>query len=176
MAYPYQTPTPGRRETVGGPGKLWKRIPVERKAQAAAAFWDDAESAEQQAEALLAIAQYFRFRPKTVRGLPLDQRARRLAALPALSDAVAGRVLVAYHLAHHRPMLSAFLDALGIEHDHGVLTGEGLKPPAANLLKEAAAKLREQFPAEDVDLYFETLLVQDPETWAGLAELAVPAK
>jgi hypothetical protein len=175
MAYPYQTPTPGRKDTLAGPGKLWKRIPAERRAQAAAAFWEDEESAEQQAEALLAIAQYFRFRPKTVRALPLDQRTRRLAALPALSDGVAGRVLVAYHLAHHRPMLSVFLDALGIAHDHGVLSAEGLKAPTADRLKDGAAKLRAQFPAGDVDLYFETLLVQDPETWAGLADLVQPS-
>jgi hypothetical protein len=26
------------------------------------------------------------------------------------------------------------------------------------------------FPAEDVQLYFATLVLQDPETWGGLAE------
>ena len=95
-----------------------------------------------------------------------------LAALPALSDAVAGRVLVAYHLAHQRPMLGAFLDALGIEHDNGVLASQELKAPEADKLKEAADGVARGLsrPA-DVDLYFQTLLVQDPETWGGLADL-----
>jgi hypothetical protein len=35
----------------------------------------------------------------------------------------------------------------------------------------AAAKLAEQFPAEDVRIYLNTLLSQDPETWGALAGL-----
>jgi hypothetical protein len=96
---------------------------------------------------------------------------RYLSALPALSDAVAGRILVAYHLAHQRPMLAAFLDALGIAHDNGVLAAQDLTPPDPAKLKDAAAALRAAFPAADVDLYFQTLLVQDPDTWGGLADL-----
>ncbi len=172
MAYPFQSPVTGRKDIPAGPGKLWKRIPQERRVEAATAFWqDEEESIEQQAEALLAIASHYRFRPKTVRTLPLDRKVKYLSALPALSDAVAGRVLVAYHLAHQRPMLGTFLDALGIAHDNGVLTEQDIKAPAADKLKEAAATLRGAYPAADVDLYFQTLLVQDPDTWGGLADL-----
>jgi hypothetical protein len=172
MAYPYQTPTTGRKDLPAGPGKLWKHIPQEKRVEAATAFWqDDEESVEQQAEALLAIAGHYRFRPKTARTLPLDKKVRYLSALPGLSDSVAGRVLVAYHLAHQRPMLSAFLDALGIAHDNGVLTDQEMTPPEADRLKEAADVLRASYPAADVDLYFQTLMVQDPETWGGLADL-----
>jgi hypothetical protein len=172
MAYPYQQPATGRKDIPAGPGKLWKRIPQERRAEAATAFWqDEEESIEQQAEALLAIASHYRFRPKTVRTLPLDKKVKYLSALPALSDTVAGRALVAYHLAHQRPMLGAFLDALGIAHDHGVLAAQDVKAPEAEKLNQAAASLRAAYPAADVDLYFQTLLVQDPETWGGLAAL-----
>ena len=52
-----------------------------------------------------------------------------------------------------------------------MLSVEDLKAPEAEKLKEAAAKLNAQFPADAVTLYFETLLVQDPETWGGLADL-----
>jgi hypothetical protein len=168
--YPYQTSVAGRKDVPAGPGKLWKRIPPERRLAAVEAFWQDEEAIEQQAEALLAIASHLRFRPKTVRTLPLDKRVRYLASLPAVSDAVAGRVLVSYHLAHQRPMLGAFLDGLGIAHDNGVLAGEDVKPPAPEKLQEAAAALQAQFPKDDVELYFLTLLVQDPETWGGLAD------
>jgi hypothetical protein len=172
MAYPFQTPVTGRKDIPAGPGKLWKRIPQERRIEAASAFWqDEEESVEQQAEALLAIAAQYRFRPKTVRTLPLEKKVKYLAALPALSDAVAGRILVAYHLAHQRPMLGTFLDALGIAHDNGVLAAQETSAPDPEKLKAAAAALRAAYPAPDVDLYFQTLLVQDPDTWGGLADL-----
>jgi hypothetical protein len=170
MAYPYSSSGVGRKDTVAAPGKLWKRIPPERRLESCVSFWQEDEAVEQQAEALMAIAGHFRFRTKSVRALPLEKKARYLASLPGVPDSVAGRVLVAYHLAHQRPMLAAFLDALGMPHDNGVLNAEKLTPPPAELLKDAAAKLRAAFPAADVDLYFETLVGQDPDTWGGLAE------
>jgi hypothetical protein len=173
--YPYQSPATGRKEVLAGPGKLWKRIPSEKRTEAAAAFWQDDDAVEQQAEALLTIASQLRFRTKTVRTLPLEKKVKYLVGLPNVSDSIAGRALVSYHLAHQRPMLGAFLDALGIEHDNGVLAVEELKAPAAETLKEAAAKLRAEYPADAVELYFQTLLVQDPETWGGLADLLEPS-
>jgi hypothetical protein len=172
MPYPFQSPVAGRKDIPAGPGKLWKHIPQDRRLEASAAFWQEKEeSVEQQAEALLAVASHFRFRLKTVRTLPLDKKVRYLASLPGLSDSVASRVLVAYHLAHQRPMLGAFLDALGIAHENGVLKVDELKAPEAERLKAAAATLRVAYPRDAVELYFQTLLVQDPETWGGLAEL-----
>jgi hypothetical protein len=172
MAYPYSSSASGRKDIPASPGKLWRRIPPERRLEACAAFWQEEDAVEQQAEALLAVAAHFRFRAKSVRALPLEKKARYLSSLPGVPDSVAGRVLVAYHLAHQRPMLSAFLEALGLAHDNGVLTVENMTPPPADRLKEAVAALRAAFPAADVDLYFETLLVQDPETWGALADLA----
>lgn len=170
-AYPFQPETPGKKDLPATPGRLWKRIPLDRRTEAATAFWKDEEGVEQQAEALLAIASHFHFRLKTTRTLPLERKVRYLASLPGLSDGVAGRVLVAYHLEHRRPMLSAFLDTLGIAHDNGVLSGDELTAPEPVKLAEAAARLRAEFPKEDVDLYFQTLLVQDSDTWGGLAPL-----
>ena len=168
-AYPFQPETPAKKDVPATPGRLWKRIPLDRRTEAAAAFWEDEEGAEQQAEALIAIASHFKFRLKTTRSLPVERKVRYLASLPGLSDAVAGRILIAYHLRHRRPMLVSFLDALGIAHDNGVLSAEESTPPDPARLKEAAAKLRAEFPKEEVDLYFQTLLVQDPDTWGGLA-------
>ena len=169
--YPFQPPTPGRKEVVASPGKLWKRVPQEQRAEAVRAFWEDEDGVEQQAEALLAIASRLRFRPKTVRSLPLEKKVRYLVSMPALSDSIASRVLVSYHLRHQRPMLGAFLDALGIEHDNGVLAAESITKPDQAKLREAAAKLRAEFPPDAVELYFQTLLAQDAETWGDLVEL-----
>ncbi len=170
MAYPYSSSGTGRKGTVAAPGKLWKRIPAERRLEACVDFWQEDGAVEQQAEALMAVADHFKFRSKFVHALPLEKQAHYLAALPGVPDSVAGRVLVAYHLAHQRPMLAAFLDALGMPHENGVLNAEEPAPPPAEKLKEAAGKLRAGFPAADVDLYFETLVGQDPATWGGLAE------
>jgi len=176
MAYPFQSPAAARKDIPAGPGKLWKRISQERKLEASTAFWqDESESLEQQAEALLAVASHYRFRTKSVRTLPLEKKVRYLASLPGLSDSVAGRVLVAYHLAHQRPMLGAFLDALGIAHENGVLKADEPKAPEPEKLKAAVGALRAAYPKDDVDLYFQTLLVQDAETWGGLAEFIEPA-
>lgn len=171
MPYPFSSSGAGRRDVVGVPGRLWKRIPAEHRLEACTAFWQEEGADEQQAEALLVVASHYHFRPKSIRSLPTERKARYLSALPGVPDSVAGRVLVAYHLARQRPMLSAFLDALGIAHENGVLAGEELTAPAPDRLAEAAAKLRAAFPPADVDLYFETLIGQDPDTWGGLEGL-----
>ena len=85
---------------------------------------------------------------------------------------VAARLLVAYHLAHQRPMMASFLDALGIAHEDGLIADEELEAPPADKLAEAAADASPaSYPPEDVALYLSTLVWQDPETWGALAEV-----
>jgi hypothetical protein len=67
-------------------------------------------------------------------------------------------------------MMSAFLDALGIAHEDGLIKEDNVAPEAGRLAP-AAAQIGQQFPAADVSLYLSTLLCQDPETWGGLAEI-----
>ena len=97
-------------------------------------------------------------------GLDEERKARHLATLANLPDALAARALIVYHLAEQRPMMGAFLDALGIAHENGVIQEDDVKPDAAKLAPAAAA-IAQQFPAADVSLYLNTLLCQDPETW-----------
>ena len=52
-------------------------------------------------------------------GLAPERRAKYLATLPNVPDAIAARALVNYHLATQRPMMSAFLDRVGIAHVSG---------------------------------------------------------
>ena len=152
------------------PSQLWKQLPPERKIQAADAFWQDDNAGIEQAEAVAAIAQRIKFRAKSVLTMPREKKARQLAALPAVSELVAARLLVAYHLEQHRPMMGAFLDALGIPHDNGLIADEDLSPPSRERIGEAARALAASYPAEDVALYLSTLIWQDPETWGALAE------
>src|SRR5688500_16742868 len=119
------------------PSQLWKALPPERKQQAAEAFWSDENAALEQAEAVATIAQRIKFRAKSVIALPREKKARHLVSLGAVSELVAARLLVAYHLAQQRPMMGSFLDALGIQHDEGLIADEDMQPPSAEKLHEA---------------------------------------
>jgi hypothetical protein len=152
------------------PSRLWRDLSEERRTTAAEAFWADEQSVAEQAEVINAIARQLNFRPKSVLALPVEKKVRHTVRMAQVSNGVAGRLLVAYHLAAQRPMMGAFLDALGIAHDNGLITEEDLKAPEAGKLAEAAKQVLASFPAGDVQLYYATLVLQDPETWGGLAE------
>ena len=150
------------------PSQLWKQLPPDRKALAADAFWRDENAVTEQGEALGAIAHRLKFRPKSVLALPIEKKARYLLAQPGLSELVAARLLVAYHLQHQRPMMGSFLDALGIKHEEGLIENEEISAPSQEQLEAAAAALATSYPKDEVDLYFSTLVWQDPDTWGGL--------
>jgi len=157
-------------ETTLTPSRVWKKMTLEQRQRAARAFWEDEEAANDQVQAALLIAQQKKFRPKTVVSLDVDRKARHLASLASLPDAIAGRALIVYHLAEQRPMMGAFLDSLGITHEHGLIQEEEVKPDASKIAP-AAAQLAQQFPPADVRLYLDTLLCQDSETWGALRDL-----
>lgn len=144
---------------------------AERRTDAAQLFWSDEQSAEQQVEACATIATHMKFRAKSVLGLPMEKKASYLVRLPNVSDAVAARALVSYHLERQRPMMAAFLDALGIAHENGLISDEAVVKPDSDTLRAAAAEIGGTYPAEDVALYFSTLVSQDPDTWGELAQL-----
>ena len=125
-------------DTTLTPSRLWKRMTVEQRTRAARAFWADPEATDDQVQAALLIAQQKKFRPKTIIGLDVDRKARHLATLGALPDQIAGRALIVYHLAEQRPMMGAFLDALGIAHENGLIKDEGAKPEPSKVAPAAA--------------------------------------
>jgi hypothetical protein len=138
--------------------------------RAAEAFWEDEESiAEQTEEVQLLLARKLNFRYKSVDTMSVDRKATHLMKLGNVSEGVAARLLVTYHLTTQRAMMGAFLDALGIAHEDGLIAEEEAPKPDAAKIGEAATALAAAYPAEDVRLYFETLLVQDPDTWGALA-------
>jgi hypothetical protein len=158
------------------PSRLWKDLSPENRLIAADAFWRDeqAEAGMQHIEAIMAIAKRLNFRPKSVLALGIDKRAKHLAHLSDVSDAVATRALIAYHFAARRDLMSAFLDALGITHEEGLIKDESVPPPPQDKLTSAITTVRASFPAADVDLYVRTLAALDADTWAD-AEAALAA-
>ncbi len=153
------------------PSKLWKQIAAEDRLETARAFWADNEDVAAQAEAVDALARHLKFRARSVIALPIERRARYLSSLPAVSDSLASRLLVSYHLTRQRPMMAAFLDALGIPHEDGLITAEEVAPPDADTCGKAAREMMGRFPPEQVSTYFATLLLQDPDAWAPLRDV-----
>lgn len=154
------------------PAQIWRGMTPDERLVAARALWSDPDSSPQQTEALQAIARQLRFRPQSVVKLTPERLAGHLAALRSVSESLASRALVVYHLASQRPMLEAFLDHLGVAHERGLIAESSKPLPDADRLREAAAALLTRFPAADIRIYFHTLAAQDPETWGPLVPIA----
>jgi len=153
------------------PSQLWKKLSTERKMEAADAFWQDENAAAEQAEAMISIAQRIKFRLKSVQTMAREKKSRYLLSLAGVSEIVAARLLVAFHLRSKRPMMGSFLDALGIPHENGLISDGDLEAPTKERLAEAARAIAAAYPADDVALYLATLIWQDPDTWGPLADV-----
>jgi hypothetical protein len=151
--------------------RLWKSLPPAERLLAATAFFRD-PSPELVPEALKALVTARHMRPQAARALPPDTQARVLATVLNPGESVAQGLLVDLHLAERRPLLAAFLDALGLPHDNGILAEEAesggpVSPEAARTAVAALAS----FPPEQVRTYLNTLWLQDEERWGALAEV-----
>jgi len=152
------------------PVRLWRSLPIDARMGAATAFWRDEQAQLEQAEAVALIAKQIKFRPKSIYTLTVEKKAKYLAGIAQVSDLLAARLLIAYHLDQQRPMMSAFLDALGVKHEDGLITEESPTAPSPEKLDEAVRTLASTYPKADVARYFWTLLWQDHETWGGLRD------
>jgi hypothetical protein len=152
------------------PSRLWKQMTLDQRLLAGRAFWQDEQASDDHVQAVLLIAQQKKFRPKSVVSLNDERKARHLASLTSLPDGLAARALILYHLAEQRPMMSAFLDALGIAHENGLIQDD-LAAPDPMKLGPAVAQIAQQYPPESVSLYLNTLLSQDSKTWEALGPL-----
>jgi hypothetical protein len=148
--------------------KLWKHLPPDERLAAAKAFFAE-PSQELAASAVAVLASARHMRPQAARALAPDAQARILATVLDPGESLTQGLLVALHLTDRRPMLSAFLDALGLPHEDGVLKEEAdALPPVGEEKARAAAAALAPFPWPRVLVYFNTLWLQDPERWAAL--------
>lgn len=154
--------------------RLWKRLDPQERLAAALHFWKEPPAAVV-GPALGALVKARRLRPQAARTLPPDQQAKILASILDPGESVASFLLVALHLGERRLLLRAFLDALGLPHEDGVL-----KEEADNVtiddekIGSAVRQLAGQFPCAQVEVYLNTLWLQDPERWGVLTKLEVP--
>jgi DNA-binding phage protein len=151
-------------------GKIWKRLPREDKKLAATAFLEDPPP-ELFAGALSAVIRVRKLRPQVARALSREALADALSTVLDPGEPLVSSLLIALHLGSRRPLLVAFLEAVGLPHENGLLKEEAdaFPVPAAEALRKAATAIAPTFPREHIEVYFNTLILQDPDRWQGLA-------
>jgi hypothetical protein len=118
------------------------------------------------------VAGALKFRPQSVATWPRAKLVSEAARLPLDDVQLLSAYLVDLHLGHRRPMMGAFLDALGIANDDGRIDSETTEVPVQDeaKLRKAADALADKFPVDEVATYFLTLLLQDAGIWGGAIE------
>lgn len=151
-------------------GRIWKRLAREDKKLAATAFLQEPPP-DLYASALAAIIRARKLRPQVARAMSSEEQAQALSSVLDPGEGLASSLLIALHLGARRALLAAFLDALGLPHENGLMKDEAdaLPPPSAEAVRKAAATLPASFPREQLEVYFNTLILQDPERWRGLS-------
>ena len=146
-------------------------MPPDVRAAAARAFWTDDKPRSSRPKRSRSSPARSSSGRAACQALPVDKRAKHLAGIAQVSDLLAARLLVVYHLEHQRPMMGAFLDALGIAHDEGLIKDESPKAPDAEALDHGRRRRwRRPIRRPTSPRYFWTLLWQDPDTWGGLQD------
>jgi hypothetical protein len=152
--------------------RLWKHLPQEERLAAATAFFAEIPT-ELAGTAIAALARARHLRPQAARALAPDAQARILATVLDLGEPLAQGLLVSLHLGERRPLLRAFLDALSLPHEDGVLKEEGdAAPPVSPEQARAGVAALASFPAGHVRAYLNTLWLQDPDRWGALEAAA----
>lgn len=154
---------------------LWRTADKSTRAQAAEAFWNSEERPEH-AQAAAFIAKKLNLRPATARRLSPERKASYLAQFDNISEPLCAQLWTAFYLAHRREMLSMFLDALSIKHEHGLFEGEDIAPPSVAALTAAIRQVVEAFGVSEVRRYLSILAVKDPVFWTGLKEAVKEAR
>jgi len=151
--------------------RLWKHLPQEERLAAATAFFAELPP-ELAGTAIGALAKARHLRPQAARALAPDAQARILATVLDPGEPLAQGLLVSLHLGERRPLLRAFLDALSLPHEDGVLKEEGEAAPVTPEQARAGVAALSSFPAGQVRTYLNTLSLQDPERWGALEAAA----
>jgi hypothetical protein len=149
-------------------GRLWKRLAREERQTAAGHFFEQPPQ-EALGTALAVLIKARHLRPQVARSMPPEEQARALASVLDVGETLASSLLVALHLGERRAMLSVFLDAAGLPHEEGLLKEEADAVAFTEETARAGVRaLLSSFPREQVEVYLNTLWLQDPDRWAPL--------
>jgi hypothetical protein len=115
---------------------------------------------------LKARPQFLMKQSKEKRASYVRQALSRFAAGP-----IAEEVLAAYFLEVRRDLLTEWLDALGIEHENGILKNDNPAEPARGTIEAAVAKFRGGDGPADRQLLLEAFAAQSAVEWPALDAL-----
>jgi hypothetical protein len=124
-------------------------------------------------EALSGAAKVMHMRPQILRTQPAARQAATIRrALTTIGfEEMGARLLIQWLGARQRPMLTQFLDELGIAHEEGIVKEEVGPEPEREQLAAAVGHLTEQFPVENVRVYLQAFSLITAEEWPTLPEL-----
>lgn len=147
--------------------RIWKDLTAEERLAAAQEVVEDTSPLMRNTVAAV-VAQARNMRPQSAARLPKDSLARIVATVRDPGEMLAASLLVALHLGGRRPLLAKFLDAAGLPHENGVLADDAPTTVAADGLDRALRAIADE-PRDRVRCYLNTILLQDPERWGGIA-------
>ena len=155
--------------------RLWRALPVEAKRRGVESILasPDPEWAPLRMALQAELARRGGYRKDTLKAMSVDEVARMAPSISArrLPDPEAFfRTLL---MRGRRPLLSDYLDALGLAHDEGRLEGEGPWRVEASTAREAADHLARRHPPDDVATYFIVLTQVQPGLAPGLDDWMV---
>jgi hypothetical protein len=143
--------------------------------EAALSFLDEVHREAPRVEeiALSAAASAFRLRPVFLRRQPRKRQSEwmRQALARAAFAPVAEELLAEYFLEYHAALLGELLDALGLEHEKGVLKGDTPVCPEKDALEAAVAKFRQGGDPARRELLLRAFAAQTAIEWPALEAL-----
>lgn len=154
------------------PLRLWKSLDRATRVEAARAFWHR-PTEEAAVAAAREVVSILRVRPQAFHKIPIEQRVRAVAGLAHPPESLADSLLLSLHVDARRELLAAFLDALGIAHEQGLIAEDTELPEiTVDAVRALAPALVEAHGADAVRVYWNALWLQDPERWAALETVA----
>ena len=161
--------TPGLAKLAADPStansrRLWRAMSVEDRRAALMAMLSDKEDGPVAAAAIRAeIAKARHFRPQVLATWDIAKLADTGAKLDLGDKPIAWEALLALHLKARTPMLVQFLDALGIEHKNGEITGDVTADALGeDQVQDAAKGLLAGFDESAVAIYLLALRASQP--------------
>jgi hypothetical protein len=151
---------------------LWRALEPAEREEALRTLVEDKESRPHLLQFVSSLPRFRAFRPQAIKKLTDKELVSAIAASTQLSQDMIRSALISLHLPARAGMLGAFMDALGIPHEDGLIK-EGVTvalPPAARL-EAAITQLAKEYPPREVTIYLVSLLAMDPETWGALASV-----
>ena len=122
------------------------------------------------AQALGAAAAAMKARPQYMVRQPLERRAQavRRALARVVANDVAEELLAAYFLDCRKELLGEWLDAVGLEHEEGVLQEDAPPQPDEAALRTALEKYRAGGEPEERELLLRAFAAQRAVDWPAL--------